>query len=110
MEYTEVDYEGEKIKIYNTIKPIRLEEETQVEYKLRRKAIKNYLKNKKTLIHPSVMLIPDTDDDGNIIFDLKGNPTFVGKSKGVTYRKEKKEVTGEHLEIVNEMEKLKQNG
>lgn len=108
MEHTVIEYEGRELKIYNTIKPQRLEEETQEEYKVRRKAIKNYLKNKHNLIHRSAMLIPKMNADGEIEFDQQGKPTYVGKTKGVSYKKENKKE--EHLTLVDKLEELKGYG
>jgi len=105
MEYTVIEHEGKDLKIYNTIKPQRVEEETQEEYKIRRKAIKNYLKNKEKVIHRSAMLIPKMNDDGEIEFDSQGKPTYIGKTKGVSYKKENKKE--EHLTLVDKLEELK---
>lgn len=109
-EYSEVEYEGEVIKIYNSFSNKRLEEETYKEYKIRRKALNNYYKskNKGTLKHLSSALIPKIEHkviNGEVkevlSTDHNGNIVYIGKTKGETYYKDKKT---EHLNLV---EKLK---
>lgn len=114
-EWTEVLIDGNILKIYNSLKNERLPEETFEEYKVRRKAIKNYMKSKEkgAFIHKSANLIPKMGIQFNeetkkledaIVTDNKGNPEWIGKTRGVTYIKHNKKK--EHLELVETLKNI----
>lgn len=118
-EYTEVLVDGEKLKIFNSLKNERLNDETYKEYVLRRKAIKNYEASKARgeFKHKSASLIPKIGLKFNeetkkveedIILDPSGKPIWIGKTAGKTYIKNNKKE--EHLELVETMKTLKENG
>lgn len=116
--YSEIIYEGNKIRIYNSFKGERLPEETFDEYRARRKAIKNYELSKKkgAMKHVSSSLIPQMQLNYNtetnkfeetVATDDKGKVIFSGKTKGVTYYKNNKEQ--EHLSLVEHFKKIANN-
>jgi len=83
-----------KLRLYNSFKPFRLKaedtgslEETKEEYRIRQKTIKRFYKQRKNVKHVSTMLIPSLDNNGDMIYNDKGNPVFLGKTKGKTYIK-----------------------
>jgi hypothetical protein len=117
-EYSEVIYNGKKIKIYNSFKGERLPEETYEEYKVRRKAVKNYQKSKSkgAMKYVSSMLIPQMKLDYNsqtskfeetVSTDEKGNVIYTGKTKGKTYYKDSKEE--DHMSLVNHLKEIANN-
>ena len=65
MEYEEIPYNGKTIKLFNSYKARRLEEEgeTYEEYKIRQAAIKSYMKNRKNMKHVAQILIPKMDKE-----------------------------------------------
>lgn len=105
VDYNEIEHEGQTYKIYNSFKPERLEGETYEEYKLRRKAIKSYIKSKKNnFIHVSTMLLP-LMVDGQVMLDKNNKPLWTEKTKGVTYRKNEKET--DHMDLVKHFDNIK---
>ena len=99
VEYQEIKINGETIKLFNSFVPQRLEEETYLEYKYRRQAIKNYMSSKdKQFKHVANMLIPKMTPEGNLELDLNKRPIYIGKTKGVSYVKDNKKE--EHMGIV----------
>lgn len=115
IEYQEMETNQGLLRLYNSFKPYRLksddtggDEETQAEYKMRRSTIKAYNKARGKKIHVSTMLIPAMDEEGNFLLDYKGNPVYLGQTKGVTYRKndERKE---EHMGVLEHLKQLKED-
>lgn len=104
MEYQEIKIGGETIKLYNSFKPERLEEETYQEYKYRRQAIANYIKSKdKNFKHVATMLLPELDEKGELVL-TNGKPNWTGKTKGNSYVKN--EVKEEHMGIVEHLKQI----
>ena len=108
---TVLEKDGEKIEVYSSMRPERLEGETKIQYDLRRKFNEMRKKSSPEVVHISSFLIPEMTKDGKIKFGVDGKPNYIGKSKGVTYRKnegreaphqtEEKEI--EHKELLDEV-------
>ena len=98
MEKVKISYRGTEVEIYDSLQPARFKEETQDEYYLRRKIIKDLEKSMKKNInwfHVSTMLIPARTEDGKILKNRETNEiTWLGKAKGNTYIKSKENETG----------------
>lgn len=88
--------EIEIIEIYDSLSPKRLEEETYEEYVIRRNLLKEFEKKKSKLrnfIHVSSILLPEINEKGEMVTE-NGKPKWMGKSKGITYKKENKNEQG----------------
>ena len=85
---TKITHEGKEYEIAASFSPQRLEGEDYETYKIRRTLLKYYYKMKRShnLMHVSAMLIPETDENGNVI-QREGRVNFIGKTKGTTYIK-----------------------
>lgn len=82
----------ETVEIYDSFSPARLENETREEYKVRRELLNELYKLKKTrreMVHKSSNLIPLTNEEGKVLI-VQGKPIYIGKTKGITYKKEEK--------------------
>lgn len=103
---TVLEKEGRKIEIYDSYDPARLEDETYEQYSLRRKINEMRPRGTKEVVHISSFLIPKVSEDGKLELDAKGNPVYLGKSKGVTYvRKTPKRKEKEHKALAGMFEK-----
>src|SRR6056297_3203868 len=102
MEYESIKYGDGHIKLFNSHKARRLEEhgETYEEYKIRQKAINSYMKNRKSMKHVATMLIPKMKENGELDLGPNNKPQYIGKTKGNSYVKDKKELKEEHMELL----------
>lgn len=82
----------EEYEIYDSISSKREEFETREEYVIRRQFINELEKKKKHMrdyIHVSSTLIPLKNEKGEVVI-VNGKPIWIGKTNGVTYKKENK--------------------
>jgi|688.fasta_scaffold73794_6 hypothetical protein len=102
---------GDKVhRIRKSNKPQRFEDESKEDYKIRMKVMDQYLKHMKKgkFFHISCFLTPLMTNDGTILTGVKGEPIYNGKTKGVSFVK--KEMSGEHKEIVEQIKTIIEHG